>query len=189
MISPHALHAAPLAAAFFDSQTWIVLRNGALFFLVVFWLAVAFWVFKDARRRIVDPWLIGLATLLGLCVPFVGALVYMLFRPPEYLEDVVERELEIRAMEERLRAEDLRCPVCRAEVEPGYLVCPVCATRLKEACEQCKAPLESSWQVCPYCETPVQRRPQIELAEPPEPEPAAEAPPAPRRSERARPAE
>ena len=29
------------------------------FFVVVFWLATAFWVFKDARRRIDDPWLVG----------------------------------------------------------------------------------------------------------------------------------
>ena len=43
-----------------------------------------------------------MATILGLVPPFVGALIYMLFRPPEYLEDVRERELEIKAMEERL---------------------------------------------------------------------------------------
>ena len=43
-----------------------------------------------------------MATLLGLVPPFVGPLVYLFFRPPEYLEDIRERELEIRAMEERL---------------------------------------------------------------------------------------
>ena len=67
----------------------------------LFWLASAFWMYKDARRRIDDPWLVGIATLLGL-VPYLGPLVYMFFRPPEYLEDVRERELEIKAMEERL---------------------------------------------------------------------------------------
>ena len=157
-------------ATFFNSQTWIVLRNVLLFFLVVFWLAIAFWVFKDARKRIDDPWLVALATLLGLGLPFVGALIYMLFRPPEYLEDVHERELEIRAIEERLRHEHMRCPVCRAEIDASYLVCPVCTTRLKEACATCKAPLEPAWQVCPFCETPVPARPPIELAEPPKPE-------------------
>ena len=35
-------------------ETWYVIRNIAIFFVVVFWLAVAFWVFKDARRRIDD---------------------------------------------------------------------------------------------------------------------------------------
>ena len=38
----------------------------------------------------------------------------MFFRPPEYLQDARERELEIKAMEERLAQLDQRCPVCRA---------------------------------------------------------------------------
>ena len=102
---------------FFSHSTWTVIRNLTAFFVAVFWLATAFWVYKDARRRIEDPWLVGMATVLGLIPPFVGPLIYMLFRPPEYLEDVRERELEIKAMEERLARRDLHCPVCRAEVE------------------------------------------------------------------------
>ena len=94
--------------------------------------------------------------MLGLIPPFLGAFVYMLFRPPEYLEDVRERELEIKAMEERLSRRDLHCPVCRADVDAGFLVCPVCTTRLRQSCRNCKAPLEALWQVCPYCETPVE---------------------------------
>ena len=140
---------------FFNSGTWLVIRNLAIFFVVVFWLAVGWWVYKDARRRIEDPVLVWTSTLVGLVLPFVGALVYMLFRPPEYLEDVRERELEIRAMEERLSIRDLHCPVCRADVDASFLVCPVCTTRLKQACVNCNQPLEALWQVCPYCETPV----------------------------------
>jgi hypothetical protein len=139
---------------FFDSGTWAVTRNLLIFFVVVLWLATAYWVFKDARRRTADPWLVATATLLGL-VPFVGPIVYLFFRPPEYLEDVRERELEMKAMEARLAEGNLRCPVCRARVERSYLVCPVCTTRLKQACEGCGAPLEQIWQLCPYCATPV----------------------------------
>jgi hypothetical protein len=141
---------------FFSHSTWTVLRNLSLFFVAVFWLATAFWVYKDARRRIEDPWLVGMAVVLGLIPPFVGPLIYMLFRPPEYLEDVRERELEMKAMEQRLSRRDLHCPVCRAEVDPAFLVCPVCTTRLRQACRTCKQPLEALWQVCPYCETPVE---------------------------------
>jgi len=141
---------------FFNSGTWFVIRNLLLFFVVIFWLAVAYWVYKDARRRIDDPWLVAMAVILGLVPPFLGAFVYMLFRPPEYLEDVRERELEIKAMEERLARRDLHCPVCRAEVGPDYLVCPVCTTKLRQACVNCKAPLEALWQICPYCETAVE---------------------------------
>jgi Double zinc ribbon len=139
---------------FFHSGTWYVIRNLLLFFVVVFWLAVGFWVYKDAKRRIEDPWLVAMATILGLVPPFIGALVYMLFRPPEYLEDVRERELEIKEMEERLGGFG-RCPVCRAQVEASFLVCPVCTTKLRQACGTCESPLDPLWQVCPYCETPV----------------------------------
>jgi hypothetical protein len=141
---------------FFGSGTWPVFRNLAIFLLVVFWLAVGYWVYKDARRRIEDPWLVGAATVLGLVPPFIGALIYMLFRQPEYLEDVRERELEIKAMEESLgRGGQQHCPVCRAEIDENFLVCPVCTTRLRQSCVSCKAPLEPLWQVCPYCETPI----------------------------------
>ena len=141
---------------FFSSGTWLVIRNLLLFFVVVFWLATVWWVYKDARRRIEDSWLVGTAVVLPLAAPFIGVLIYMLFRPPEYLEDVRERELEIKAMEERLARRDLHCPVCRAEVGPDFLVCPVCTTKLKQACVNCKAPLEALWQICPYCETAVE---------------------------------
>jgi hypothetical protein len=139
---------------FFDSGTWLVIRNLAGFFLVVFYFATVYWVYKDARRRIDDPWLVGVATVLG-AVPFVGPVVYLFFRPPEYLEDVRERQLEIKAMEERLARPVLNCPVCRAEIDASYLACPVCTTKLKQACSNCRAPLEPIWQICPFCETPV----------------------------------
>jgi hypothetical protein len=140
---------------FFNSGTWLVIRNLLIFVLVLFWLSTVYWVYKDARRRVDDPWLKWTAVALGL-IPFIGPLIYMLFRPPEYLDDVRERELEIKAMEERLARRDLHCPVCRAEVGPDYLVCPVCTTKLKQACANCKAPLEALWQICPYCETAVE---------------------------------
>jgi predicted amidophosphoribosyltransferase len=45
--------------------------------------------------------------------------------------------------------------VCRAAVEATFLVCPVCTTRLKQACVKCNSPLEALWQICPHCATPV----------------------------------
>jgi hypothetical protein len=104
----------------FDSQYWILARNIALFLLAVFWLASAYWVYKDARRRIDDPWLLAMAVALGVFPPFVGPLLYLFFRPPEYLDDVHERELEIRAMEDSLPREE-RCPVCRTPVDSTFL--------------------------------------------------------------------
>jgi hypothetical protein len=140
---------------FLAASGWAAARNAGIAVGAVFWLASAFWVFKDARRRIEAPWLVGVAALVGLAVPFVGPIVYLFFRPPEYLEDVRERELEMRAIEERLRMRARECPVCRASVEASYVVCPICTTRLKQACAGCGAPLEAIWQACPYCATPI----------------------------------
>jgi Double zinc ribbon len=160
---------------FFSSGTWLVVRNLLIFFAVLFWASLGYWVYKDARRRIEDPLLVIVSTLVGLVLPYFGPFVYMLFRPPEYLEDVRERELEIREIEERL-ATELRCPVCRSEVESSFLVCPVCTTRLKQACPTCKAPLEAIWQICPHCATPIASAPVTSL-------PGSAAPRARRRRE------
>ena len=143
-------------ASFISSGTSHAILNGLEFFGFVLWLSLGFWTFKDARRRMEDPLLIGVAVLVSLVLPFVGPFIYMLFRPPEYLEDVRERELEVKAMEERIATVDMRCPVCHAEVDSSYLVCPVCTTKLKHACANCSAPLEPIWQICPYCETPIE---------------------------------
>src|SRR6187200_3110364 len=71
--------------------------------LFVVWLALVYYTFADARRRIADPLLVGCATAASL-FPFVGTVVYMIVRPPEYLDDVREREMEIAAAEARLHS-------------------------------------------------------------------------------------
>jgi hypothetical protein len=144
---------------FFHSGTWKAVQVAAIAVVVLFWLATIAWVRKDARRRIANPGVVLLATLLGAVPPFLGPLIYMLFRPPEYLEDVRERNLEIKAIESRLGDPEAKCRVCGCEVEPDFLVCPVCTTKLRAACTTCSRPLEPAWQVCPYCATPVVERP------------------------------
>lgn len=146
---------------FFHSATWDVIRTLATLFVFVFWGATIYWVYKDARRRFVEPRLVWVSAVIGAIPPFLGPLVYMLFRPPEYLEDVRERELEIRAIEKRLDEPDEECTVCGSAVGQEFLVCPVCTTRLRQACTTCGKPLEPAWQVCPYCETPVGTEPVL----------------------------
>lgn len=129
--------------------------NVLLLLLVVLWLALVWWTFTDARRRIDDPLIVGSATLASL-VPFVGTLVYMIVRPPEYLEDVRLRRLETEAAEARLYDGDHQiCSHCEHPVRSDYLRCPSCQRRLKEPCRSCRRPLDPEWHVCPYCETPV----------------------------------
>ena len=129
--------------------------NLLVFFLVVIWLALVYWTYADAKRRIEDPMLVGCATAASL-FPFVGTIVYLIVRPPEYLDDVRERELEIAAAEARLASLDSQsCQYCGFEVEKAFLRCPSCLRRLKEPCSVCGKPLDPRWKICPYCEAEV----------------------------------
>jgi Double zinc ribbon len=147
---------------FFHSTGFVIVRNLAVVLSVAFWLALGFWVRKDARRRTGDPLLVLFATLLGLVPPYVGPLVYLLFRPSETIANVRARRAELRALEQYVARSRSSCPVCGTRVEPDYLACPVCATTLREPCARCDAPLEPLWQICPYCVAPVEP-PQIDL--------------------------
>jgi len=128
-----------------------------LLFLVVLWIALVYWTYADAKRRVSDPMLIACAAAASL-FPFVGTVVYVVVRPPEYLEDVHERALEIAAAEARLAiVEAQACPYCGNEVEAAFLRCPSCLHRLKEPCATCGKPLDPRWTLCPYCEAEVGR--------------------------------
>jgi RNA polymerase subunit RPABC4/transcription elongation factor Spt4 len=130
-----------------------------ILFLVVIWLALVYWTYADARRRIADPMLIGCATAASL-FPFVGTIVYMIVRPPEYLDDVRERELEMQAAEARLAELGYHlCPHCDYEVEKDFLRCPNCMRKLKDPCHNCGRPLDPAWKVCPYCEAEMDTTP------------------------------
>jgi hypothetical protein len=159
-----------------------------LLMLVVLWLALIVYTYLDARRRISDPFLIACATVASF-FPFIGTAVYAIVRPPEYLEDAHERELEIRAAELRVRQlKDQTCPNCEYPVEKNFLRCPNCQRRLKDPCPTCGKPVDPRWGLCPYCETSLggaekARRPQKRERRP-EPEPRGSEPEQ-RRPERA----
>ena len=55
-----------------------------LFFFVVLWLALAYWTFADAGRRGTVRFFWG---IVALVFPFVGTLIYVIVRPPEYVLD------------------------------------------------------------------------------------------------------
>lgn len=150
----------PIFAIFGINSSGLTLAVEVLIvFLIVLYVSLVYWTYADAKRRIVDPIMIGCATLASL-FPFVGTVVYIILRPPEYLEDVRERDLEMQAAEVRLAAlEQSLCPHCDYQVERDFLRCPSCMRKLKEPCQSCGRPLERTWSLCPYCEAEVQGRP------------------------------
>src|SRR6478752_4830358 len=126
--------------------------------LVAVWLALIVYTYLDARRRVSDPFLVACATIAAF-IPYIGTAVYAILRPPEFLEDAHERELEIRAAELRVRQlTELSCPNCEYPVEKNYLRCPNCQHRLKDPCPTCGKPVDPRWALCPYCESPLEQR-------------------------------
>ena len=133
---------------FFSSGYFTAIERVAGLFVIAIWLALAFWTAKDARRRIDDQVIVAVCVAAAVLFGPLGVIIYLFLRPPEYLSDVRERELEIRAMERRLGADQV-CPYCRNAAEPGFLSCPHCGTKLKNACRRCKSPLDPELAAVP----------------------------------------
>ena len=96
-----------------------------LFGLAVLILLMAFWAFRDARRRDFKPALWGILVLLGNVVALV---IYLLVRPG-----------------------DARCPACGAGVRRDFVACPMCGHALHTRCPSCGRAQEDAWVCCPYC--------------------------------------
>ena len=158
----------PIAIFGITNDTLNLFVSLLLLFFVAVYVALIYWTYSDARRRMEDPMLVGCATAASL-FPFIGTIVYMIVRPPEYIEDVRERELEIAAAEARLHETGvLACPYCNFEIEKSFLRCPSCLRRLKEACNTCGKPLDPTWKLCPYCESELGSAPPPRRRRPPD---------------------
>jgi hypothetical protein len=150
--------------------------------IIVVWLALIVYTYLDAKRRISDPFLVACATI-GSFFPYIGTAVYVIVRPPEFLEDAHERELEIRAAELRVKQlTEASCPKCEYPVEKNYLRCPKCQQRLKDPCPSCGKPVDPRWVLCPYCEGALGDRPRKARRQPSRKrEQASQPPPAKQR--------
>ena len=120
-------------------------------FLVVMWLALAFWVYRDARQRLHSAGAVNGFTALAILVPFLGPLVYLVVRPPDLLSDARERQLGLEELERK--AYGAHCPDCDFPIDREYLACPACMRKLRDPCVRCSKPLDPRWKICPFCET------------------------------------
>jgi hypothetical protein len=141
-------------AAFFDHPLIQLTMLGATTYLALLWLATAWWVLHDMRRRHRDPALPFVAAagiIVASPVLFPLALVvYRIVRPGQTLAEGRERELT-----DRLTAldaqEHLTCPGCALAVDESWLACPECRTRLAHRCRECDRTMGLDWSVCAWC--------------------------------------
>ncbi len=135
---------------FLDSPILRISGQLVVLLFVVLWIALVYWTYTDAGRRGAISVLWG---IVAVVFPYVGTLIYLIVRPPEYLDESRERELETAVLERELRNNTLLCPNCRNLVEKEFLICPTCAWELKKPCINCDRPLNQEWGLCPYCGT------------------------------------
>jgi RNA polymerase subunit RPABC4/transcription elongation factor Spt4 len=119
-------------------------------YLVAFWVGLILWTVRDVRSRTRDVLVQLMAVLMVVIFNLPGLFLYWLLRPAETLATAYDRALEEEAIMQDLE-ERTACPGCKQPVEPDFLICPNCSTKLKRQCPNCGRLLNLKWNVCPYC--------------------------------------
>lgn len=101
---PSIDHNDPFATvtSFFSSGLWTLISTLSEIFLVLLWLSLIWWTYQDVRRRTENSTFITISLVLVIVLPFFGAIIYLIIRPPDLLDEARERELELIALERRL---------------------------------------------------------------------------------------
>jgi RNA polymerase subunit RPABC4/transcription elongation factor Spt4 len=141
----------PPLAALLDSMAGTLMVVVVVLFLAFFWLALAFWAVRDARRRSDSPLLAVFALAVNV-LPYVGLLLYLVLRPPHTLDEERALLLEEQALTEGpVEVVSRPCPTCGREIELDFVICPYCRTQFARRCRACQRWLRLGWRVCPYC--------------------------------------
>jgi DNA-directed RNA polymerase subunit RPC12/RpoP len=130
----------------------IAIRFIALY-LVIVWIASAWWVWRDARTRSTDafvPYLAAGAVILVTPLLFpLAVLSYRMVRPPLTVSAATSAELQMAMLEEE--ATHSECAMCGALVDDEWVACPACGSELAVRCVSCGRPLELDWRICAWC--------------------------------------
>lgn len=122
-------------------------------YVALLWIATAYFVWRDARRRSESILFQLVALVLGFLPPFLGPLIYLVIRPPRTLDEeraiALEEQTFLGAdtVDESMRP----CPSCGRDIEVDFIVCPYCMTQFARRCHQCDRILRLGWAVCPFC--------------------------------------
>ena len=103
--------------------------------LMILWIAVIIWVYRDAERRGMNGMLWALLVCIG---NIIGLLIYLIVRSDT-----------IPISQEPVRT--CPCPNCEKPIGPNFVYCPHCGKRIQAVCPGCEKPVQTNWSVCPYC--------------------------------------
>lgn len=152
---------------FFDSPIIQFGLEALAAYIVVVWIATAYWAFRDIQTRSDNPILPYLAaSLIILFTPALflfAALIYRLIRPHEKIGEANERTLAEEALLNEVEAV-LHCPTCARRVGEQWLICPTCRTRLNRVCPNCNRLVGLDWSLCAWCGKDFERRDLMPVA-------------------------
>jgi RNA polymerase subunit RPABC4/transcription elongation factor Spt4 len=131
-------------------------------YLVILWLASAYWAFRDMQQRsdnVILPYLAAAGIILFTPLFFVLAVwVYKIVRPHEKIGEVWERNLAEEALLAEVEAIH-HCPTCERRIDDEWIICPTCRTRLNRVCPNCSRLVGLDWSLCAWCGKDFERRP------------------------------
>ena len=123
-------------------------------YVVLLWLATAYWAYRDLTSRTANPVLPYLAAALIIVftpVFFVFAVfAYRIIRPSETIAEANERALAEEAMLVEVE-QQAHCANCHRRVERDWIICPTCRNRLRRVCPNCSRMVELDWSLCAWC--------------------------------------
>jgi hypothetical protein len=130
-------------------------------YLVILWIATAYWAFRDIQQRsdnAILPYLVAAGIILFTPVFFIFAVwVYKIIRPHEKIGEVWERNLAEEALLAEVEA-IRHCPSCERRVNEEWIICPTCRTRLNRVCPNCSRLVGLDWSLCAWCGKDFERR-------------------------------
>jgi len=135
----------------FASGAKLIIALG-LAYVAALWFALIVWTYRDIEQRSRSVITQIFATLLSVLFFVPGALLYLVLRPRDTLDESFQRSLEEEYLLQDL--EDLpRCHSCHRAIESDWVICPSCHTELRHECPTCAHLVRVTWDICPYCAT------------------------------------
>jgi RNA polymerase subunit RPABC4/transcription elongation factor Spt4 len=130
-------------------------------YLIILWLASAYWAFRDMQQRsdnAILPYIAAAGIILFTPIFFIFAVwVYKIVRPHEKVGEVWERNLAEEALLAEVESIH-HCPSCERRIDDEWIICPSCRTRLKRVCPNCSRLVGMDWSLCAWCGKDFERR-------------------------------
>src|SRR6476661_6861388 len=130
-------------------------------YLVIIWLATAYWAFRDMQQRsdnAILPYSAAAGIILFTPIFFILAVwIYKIVRPHEKIGEVWERNRAEEALLAQVESIHHR-PPCEKRNDDEWIICPNCRTRLKRVCPNCSRLVGMDWSLCAWCGKDFERR-------------------------------